>query len=203
VPIRVKDVATVQLGPEFRRSALEKDGREAVGGVVMMRYGGNPLAVTDAIKQKIRELQAGLPSGVRIVPFYDRTRLIESAIHTVTGTLKEEIIIASIAILLLLSHFRSAVVVCITLPMAVLVSFLFMYYLGVSSNIMSLAGIAISIGILVDAAVVMVENATHELHQHFGKEKVRGDTTELIVKSCRLVGRPIFFAAIITMGCSG
>ncbi len=199
VPIRVKDVATVQLGPEFRRSALEKDGREAVGGVVMMRYGGNPLAVTDAIKQKIRDLQSGLPSGVRIVPFYDRTRLIESAIHTVTGTLREEIIIASIAILLLLSHFRSAVVVCITLPMAVLVSFLFMYYLNMPSNIMSLSGIAISIGILVDAAVVMVENATHELKDKFGDQRVTGDTTEAVIKACRLVGTPIFFSVLIML----
>lgn len=199
VPVQLKDVSAVQLGPGFRRSALEKDGREVVGGVVLMRYGENPLVITQRIKDKIRDLQAGLPQGVRIVPFYDRTRLIESAIHTVTGTLREEIIIASIAILLILTHFRSAFVVCITLPMAVLVSFLFMYYLGVSSNIMSLAGIAISIGILVDAAVVMVENATHEIHQHFGHEKVSGDTTELVVKSCRLVGRPIFFSVIIML----
>ena len=199
VPIRLKDVAIVQLGPEFRRSALEKNGREAVGGVVMMRYGENPLAVTQAIKDKIRALQAGLPAGVRIVPFYDRTRLIESAIHTVTGTLREEIIIATLAILLILTHLRSAFVVCVTLPLAALISFLFMYYLQIPSNIMSLSGIAISIGILVDAAVVMVENATHELHQHFGKEKVTGDTTELVVRACRLVGRPIFFSVVIML----
>jgi Cu(I)/Ag(I) efflux system membrane protein CusA/SilA len=189
----------VAVGPEFRRSALEKDGREAVGGVVMMRYGENPLAVTAAIKEKIRQIQSGLPEGVQIVPFYDRTRLIESAIHTVTGTLKEEIIIASLAILLILMHFRSAFVVCITLPLAVLVSFLFMFYLNIPSNIMSLSGIAISIGILVDAAVVMVENATHDLHDRFGTQKVRGNTTEIVVKSCRLVGRPIFFSVLIML----
>jgi Cu/Ag efflux pump CusA len=199
VPIRVRDLAAVQLGPEFRRSALEKNGREAVGGVVMMRVGENPLAVTQAIKQKIRQLQSGLPAGARIVPFYDRTRLIESAIHTVTSTLREEIIIASIAILLILAHLRSAVVVCVTLPMAVLVSFLFMYYLQIPSNIMSLSGIAISIGILVDAAVVMVENATHELKEHFGDKPVSGDTTEIVIKACRLVGRPIFFAVVIML----
>ncbi|HEX2972752.1 MAG TPA: efflux RND transporter permease subunit, partial [Tepidisphaeraceae bacterium] len=198
-PIYLKDVAAVQMGPEFRRSAMEKDGREVVGGVVMMRYGENPLEVTKLIKQKIRELQAGLPDGVRVVPFYDRTRLIESAIHTVTGTLKEEMIIASIAILLILTHFRSAVVVCVTLPMAVLISFLFMFHLGLPSNIMSLCGIAISIGILVDAAVVMVENASHELKVHFGNEKVHGDTTEIVVKACRLVGRPIFFSVVIML----
>ena len=199
VPVRLQDVASVTLGPAFRRSALEKDGREAVGGVVLMRYGENPLSVTQRIKEKIRDLQAGLPQGVRIVPFYDRTRLIESAIHTVTGTLREEMIIASIAILLILTHLRSAFVVCITLPLAVLISFLFMYYLGLSSNIMSLAGIAISIGILVDAAVVMVENATHELHREFGHQKVSGDTTEIVVRACRLVGRPIFFSVVIML----
>ena len=151
VPIRVKDLAVVQLGPEYRRSALEKNGQEAVGGVVMMRFGENPLAVTKAVKDRIEQLQAGLPQGVRIVPFYDRTRLIEGAIHTLTGTLREELIIASIAILLILTHFRSAFVVCVTLPLAVLISFLFMYYLNIPSNIMSLSGLAISIGILVDA----------------------------------------------------
>ena len=198
VPIRVKDIAKVQLGPAFRRSALEKNG-EAVGGVVMMRIGENPLEVTKAIKQRIREMQAGLPEGVRIVPFYDRTRLIESAIHTVTGTLREEMLIASIAILLILTHFRSAIVVCITLPMAVLIAFLFMYYLGIPSNIMSLSGIAISIGILVDAAVVMVENASHELKTEFGDRKVHGDTSEIVIRSCRLVGRPIFFSVLIML----
>jgi copper/silver efflux system protein len=199
VPIYVRNLATVQLGPEYRRSLLEKNGREAVGGVVMMRYGENPLDVTRAIKARIEQLQAGLPAGVRIVPFYDRTRLIEGAIHTLTGTLTEELIIASLAILLILSHFRSAVVVCATLPLAVLVAFILMYYLGIASNIMSLSGIAISIGILVDAAVVMVENATHELTRVYGHQPVRGDTTEIVVRSCRLVGKPIFFAVIIML----
>ncbi len=199
VPILLKNLASVQLGPEYRRSALEKNGHEAVGGVVMMRYAQNPLEVTRLIKEKIRDMQSGLPQGVRVVPFYDRTRLIESAIHTVTGTLREEIIIATIAILLILTHVRSAFVVCITLPLAALISFLFMYYLGIPSNIMSLSGIAISIGILVDAAVVMVENATHELKLHAGDRKVSGDTTEIVVKACRLVGRPIFFSVVIML----
>ncbi|MBA5868169.1 MAG: silver transporter [Nitrospira sp. CR1.3] len=199
VPIYVRNLAAVQLGPEYRRSMLEKHDREAVGGVVMMRYGENPLTVTKAIKQRIEQLQAGLPKGVRIVPFYDRTRLIEGAIHTLTGTLREELIVASIAILLILTHLRSAIVVCSTLPLAVLVAFILMYYLGIPSNIMSLSGIAISIGILVDAAVVMVENATHELTKEFGHEKVKGDTTEIVVRACRLVGKPIFFAVLIML----
>ena len=199
VPIYVKNLAAVQLGPEFRRSMLEKNGQEAVGGVVMMRYGENPLTVTKAIKDRIAQLQPGLPQGVRIVPFYDRTRLIEGAIHTLTGTLKEEIIIASIAILLILTHFRSAFVVCITLPLAMLISFIFMYYLNIPSNIMSLSGLAISIGILVDASVVMVENATHELTKVYGHNKITGDTTEIVIKACRLVGKPIFFAVVIML----
>jgi Cu(I)/Ag(I) efflux system membrane protein CusA/SilA len=199
VPVYVRNLAAVQQGPEFRRSMLKKNGQEAVGGVVMMRYGENPLTVTQAIKDRIEQLQTGLPKGVRIVPFYDRTRLIEGAIHTLTGTLKEEIIIASIAILLILTHFRSAFVVCITLPLAMLVSFIFMYYLNIPSNIMSLSGLAISIGILIDASVVMVENATHELTKVHGHDKITGDTTEIVVKACRLVGKPIFFAVVIML----
>jgi Cu/Ag efflux pump CusA len=199
IPIQVKNLAAVQLGPEYRRSMLEKNNREAVGGVVMMRYGENPLTVTRAIKQRIEQLQAGLPPGVRIVPFYDRTRLIEGAIDTLRETLLEELIIASLAILLILGHLRSAMVVCVTLPLAVLVSFILMYYVGIPSNIMSLSGIAISIGLFVDSAVVMVENTTHELTARHGRERIRGDTTEVVVESCRMVGKPIFFAVLIML----
>jgi Cu(I)/Ag(I) efflux system membrane protein CusA/SilA len=199
VPITVAQLGTVQLGPEYRRSMLEKNGQEAVGGVVLMRYGENPLAVTEAIKARIQQLQPGLPPGVRIVPFYERTQLIRGAIHTLTRTLTEELIVASIAILLILTHLRSAFVVCVTLPLAVLVAFILMFYLKIPSNIMSLSGIAISIGILVDAAVVMVENATHELTREYGSERVRGDTTEVVVRACRLVGKPIFFAVLIML----
>ena len=197
VPIKVGDVATVQMGTEFRRSVLEKDGKEVTGGVVMMRYGENPLEVTKRIKAKIRELQKGLPEGVRIVPFYDRTRLIESAVHTVKKILEHEILIATIAILLILTHVRSVFVVIITLPLSILIAFILMRIFGISSNIMSLSGIAISIGILVDQAIVMLENATHRLTQKFGKEKIHGDTTEIVVAACRQVGRPIFFSVVI------
>ncbi len=198
-PVYVSNLATVGLGPEFRRSVLEKGGNEVVGAVVMMRYGENPLLVTKHIKQKIEQLQAGLPEGVRIVPFYDRTRLIEGAIHTLAAVLTHEMIIASLAILLILMHFRSAFVICLTLPMAVLISFILMRLLGVASNIMSLSGIAISIGILVDQAIVMVENATHHLTVHFGKNKVQGDIRELVIPACRTVGRPIFFSVMIIL----
>jgi len=199
VPIYVQNLAAVQLGPEYRRSMLEKNGTEAVGGVVMMRYGENPLEVTQAIKDRIQQLQPGLPAGVRIVPFYDRTRLIHGAIDTLTETLTEELIVASIAILLILRHVRSALVICVTLPLAVLVAFIFMYYLKIPSNIMSLSGIAISIGLFVDAGVVMVENTTHELTRRYPGQKIRGDITEVVVDSCRLVGKPIFFAVMIML----
>ncbi|MCE5229329.1 efflux RND transporter permease subunit [bacterium] len=196
-PIKIGDVATVQMGPEFRRSILEKDGREVTGGVVMMRYGENPLDVTRRIKDKIRELQRGLPEGVRIVPFYDRTRLIENAVHTVRRVLEHEILIATIAILLILAHVRSVFVIVITLPLSILIAFILMRAFGISSNIMSLSGIAISIGILVDQSIVMLENSTHRLTAKFGHEKITGDTTDIVAAACRQVGRPIFFSVVI------
>ena len=179
---------------------LEKDGKEVVGGVVLMRYGENPLEVTRRIKEKITTLQAGLPDqGVRIVPFYDRTPLIHKAIETVSGTVKEELIVCTIAILLVMGHVGNAFVVAVTLPMAILFSFLMMRLFGMSSNIMSLAGISISVGILIDQAVVMGENAAHHLTRHFGRERVTGDTTEIVIQACRTVGRPIFFSVLITI----
>lgn len=196
-PVTVAQVASVQYGPALRRAVLEKNGNEVVGGVVLMRYGENPLEITERIKEKIAQLQPGLPEGVRIVPFYDRTRLIESAIETVSETLVEEILVASAVILLILWHVRSALIICLTLPMAVLVSFILMRLFNIPSNIMSLSGIAISIGVLVDASIVMVENAMHHLHGHFGKNKVRGDTKELVLPALRTVGRPIFFSVMI------
>jgi Cu(I)/Ag(I) efflux system membrane protein CusA/SilA len=204
-PIYVKNVAHVQMGTQFRRGVFIKGGNEVVGGAVMMRYGENPLAVTNRIKAKIQELQSALPPGVHIVPAYDRTRLIHGAIHNVTEVMWHEMLIASVAILLILMHFRSVFVICVTLPLAVLFSFLMMWVLrvlhiiDVQANIMSLAGITISIGILVDQAIVMVENATHHLKEHFGEKPVRGNTTEIVVRACRTVGRPIFFSVMIIL----
>ncbi|HUQ71666.1 MAG TPA: efflux RND transporter permease subunit, partial [Planctomycetaceae bacterium] len=205
VPIYVDTVATVQLGTQFRRSVYEKNGNEVVGGVVLMRHGENPLTVTERVRDKIQELQPGLPAGVHIVPAYDRTRLIHGAIHTLTEVMWHEMLIASIAILLILSHVRSVFVICITLPLAVLFSFLLMWVLrsleiiDIQANIMSLAGITISIGILVDQAIVMTENATHALKEHFGTKHVTGDTRELVIPACRTVGRPIFFSVLIML----
>jgi Cu(I)/Ag(I) efflux system membrane protein CusA/SilA len=198
-PINVGMLGTVQVGPAFRRSVLEKDGNEVVGGVVLMRYGENPLEVTRRIKEKITTLQSGLPAGVRIVPFYDRTPLIHKAIETVSGTVKEELIVCTLAILLVMGHLGNAFVVAATLPMAVLFSFLMMRLLGMSSNIMSLAGISISVGILIDQAVVMGENAAHHLTRRFGRQRVTGDISDTVISACRTVGRPIFFSVLITI----
>ena len=198
-PITVGMLGTVQLGPGFRRAVLEKDGNEVVGGVVLMRYSENPLAVTDRVKDKISRLRSGLPAGVRIVPFYDRTPLIYQAIETVSGTVKEELVVCTIAIILVMGHIGNAFVVALTLPMAILFSFLMMRLFGIPSNIMSLAGISISVGILIDQAVVMGENAAHHLTRHFGRNRVTGDTTEIVVAACRTVGRPIFFSVLITI----
>jgi Cu/Ag efflux pump CusA len=205
VPLYVKNVAVVQLGTQFRRGVYEKDGNEVVGGIVLMRYGENPLAVTRRVKEKIQALQPALPPGVRIIPAYDRTRLIHGAIDTLTEVMWHEMVIASVAILLILMHFRSVFVICVTLPLSVLFSFLLMWLLrqlgiiDIQANIMSLAGITISIGILVDQAIVMTENATHHLKEHFGDRKVTGDTRELVTPACRTVGRPIFFSVMIML----
>lgn len=205
VPVYIKNVATVQTGVQFRRSVFEKNGNEVVGGAVLMRHGENPLDVTERVKDKIQEIQAGLPEGVHIVSAYDRTRLIEGAIHTLTEVMWHEMAIASVAILLILMHVRSVFVICVTLPLSVLFSFLLMWLLRISgiidiqANIMSLAGITISIGILVDQAIVMTENATHHLKAHFGDRKVHGDIRHLVIEPCRTVGRPIFFSVMIML----
>jgi Cu/Ag efflux pump CusA len=198
-PIYVKSLGTVQVGPGFRRSVLEKDGREVVGGVVLMRHGENPLEVTERVKAKIAALGPGLPEGVRIVPFYDRTPLIRKAMATVTDTVIEELLICTVAILIVMGHLGGALVVATTLPLAVLFSFLMMRLLGIPSNIMSLAGIAISVGILEDQAVVMTENAAHHLTRRFGDRRITGENLDVIIPACRTVGRPIFFSVLITI----
>ena len=201
--IRLAEVATVAIVPGFRRGALEKDGNEVVGGVVLMAHGENPLEVTRRIKSKIRELQVGLPRDVRIVPFYDRTPLIEGAIGTVTGTVLEAMVSASLCVLLILLHVRTSLVIAGTLPLAALSSFLIMAVLrrsdvvAIPANAMSLAGIAISIGVLVDSSVVMAENVMHRLKEQFGPEPVRGDVRSVVLPACLAVGRPIVFSVAI------
>jgi Cu(I)/Ag(I) efflux system membrane protein CusA/SilA len=197
-PVTVGNVASVQLGPEFRRGVLDKDGREAVGGVVITRYGANAREVIAAIKQKIDEIEPGLPAGVKIVPFYDRSILIDHAVDTLRHALIEEIILVTLAHVLFLWHFRSILVVTIPLPLAVLGAFLFMKGAGISSNIMSLGGIAIAIGVLVDAGIVMTENVLRQAEQYQKEHgNYREHMGEITLNAARLVGRPISFAMVI------
>jgi Cu(I)/Ag(I) efflux system membrane protein CusA/SilA len=204
-PILLASVARVSLAPQPRRGALEKDGSEVTGGVVLLRQGENPLEVTRRIQDKIGGLQAGLPPGVRIVPFYDRTPLIHGAIGTVTMTLLEAMFTATVCVVLVLRHIRAAFVVVVTLPLSVLASFAFLWLLrrlglaDVQTNVMSLAGIAVSIGVLVDSSIVMAENVMHRLHQDFGSRPVRGDVRQTVEAACRTVGRPIFFSVVIML----
>jgi Cu(I)/Ag(I) efflux system membrane protein CusA/SilA len=203
--VRISDVATVSVGPGPRRGALEKDGSEVTGGVVLMRRGDNPREVIARLKDRIGQMGPGLPAGVRIVPFYDRTPLIDGAIATLTGTLREATLTAIICVLVVLLHFRASLIIALVLPLAAAAPFGVLWLLArlgladASLNIMALAGIAISIGVLVDAAVVMVENVMHHLHTHFGDKPVRGDVRPLVKAACREVGRPLFFAMLIML----
>lgn len=196
-PIYVKNVAEVKLGNAFRTGALDKNGTEAVGGVVIARYGVNTLEVIDSVKQKIEALQAGLPSGVRIVPFYDRTQLINRAIDTLKWSLTEQLLLVTLAHIIFLAHFRSILIVTAPLPLAVLMSFIFMYLTGISSNLMSLAGIAIAIGVLVDAGIVVTENAFRFMEIRAVDPKDRKAVWDIVLESTKLVGRPVFFSMAI------
>lgn len=196
-PIYVRNVGEVKIGNAFRTGALDKNGKEAVGGVVIARYGVNTLEVIGRVKQRIEALQAGLPKGVKIVPFYDRTQLIERATHTLKRALIEELILVTLAHIIFLAHFRSILIVTIPLPLAVLLSFLFMNYMGISSNLMSLSGIAIAIGVLVDAGIVVTENAFRFIEKRKIDPKNRKAVWGAVLDSTRLVGRPVFFSMAI------
>jgi Cu(I)/Ag(I) efflux system membrane protein CusA/SilA len=196
-PIYVRNVADVHIGDAFRVGVLDRDGKEAVGGVVVSRYGVNTADVVAAIKEKIKALQAGLPPGVRLNPFYDRTELVERATSTLKHALIEEIILVTLAHIIFLYHFRSILIVTLPLPLAVLASFLFMHFLGISSNLMSLSGIAIAIGVLVDAGIVVTENAFRHMEKNHVDPKDRPAVWRGVLESSRIVGRPIFFSMSI------
>jgi copper/silver efflux system protein len=199
VPVRVEEVADVQIGNAFRVASLVKGANEAVGGVVVARSGVNTKAVIDAVKARIAEITPGLPPGVTIVPFYDRSDLIERATDTLRTALVEEIVLVTLAHVVFLLHFRSILIVTIPLPLAVLTSFLGMYYAGISSNIMSLAGIAIAIGVLVDAGIVVTENAFRTVEKRGIDPRDRGQVFNAVLESTRLVGRPVFFSMTIIL----
>jgi Cu(I)/Ag(I) efflux system membrane protein CusA/SilA len=178
-PILLRDVATVQLGPDMRRGLVELDGQgEVVGGIVVMRFGENAPEVIARLKAKLKELEAAMPRGVKVVTTYDRSDLIRESIATAQESLLEELIVVSVLIIGFLLHLRSALIPILTLPLAVLISFIPMYFMGIGMNIMTIGGIIVAIGDMVDAAIIMVDNAHKRLEewQHQGRQ---GDRTEV------------------------
>src|SRR3989440_6845815 len=179
VSVRLGDVARIQTGPEMRRGIAELDGEgEVAGGIIVMRSGKNALETIDAVKAKLKTLKASLPAGVEIVPVYDRSSLIRRAVSNLQQKLVEEFIVVALVCLLFLFHLRSAFVAIVSLPLGVLMAFIVMYYQGVNANIMSLGGIAIAIGAMVDAAVVMIENAHKHIeawHHAHPSDKLAGE----------------------------
>jgi Cu(I)/Ag(I) efflux system membrane protein CusA/SilA len=206
IPIRVQDVALVHVGPELRRGVVELNGQgEVAGGVVIMRYGENALATIQAVREKLDDLKRGLPEGVEIVPVYDRGDLIERAVDSLNTSLLQELIIVSLVVILFLLHARSAVVAIITLPLGILMAFIVMRVQGLNANIMSLGGVAITIGTMVDGAIVMVENGHRRLAEAGEKKSHEGRGSQLTVSehwkvigdSCQEVGPALFFSLLV------
>src|SRR3954469_18245369 len=200
-PVYVKNVGTVHLGPDLRRGVAELNGEgEVVGGIVVMRYGENALRVIDGVKKKLAEIKASFPEGVELVTTYDRSQLIKRSISTLRKQLIEESIVVAFVCLIFLWHIRSALVAILTLPIAIILSFLPMLHLHLTSNIMSLGGIAIAIGAMVDSAIIMVENA-HKSLEHFrdehGRDPDNRERSLVIVAAAKSVGRPLFFSLLV------
>jgi Cu(I)/Ag(I) efflux system membrane protein CusA/SilA len=196
-PVLVRDLGTVTLGPDLRRGVAELNGQgEVVGAVVIMRFGENAKKVIERVKAKLDEMKASLPSGLEIVPTYDRSDLIDRSIENLKGTLTEELIIVSLVIVIFLWHIPSALVPIITIPLALLFSFVPMHALGMTANIMSLGGLAIAIGAMVDAAIVVVEQA-HKKLEHWQAEGRPGDYKDVIISAIKEVGGPSFFALLV------
>ncbi len=208
-PVYLRDVATIGLGGDFRRGALDVDGREVVGGIVVMRTGDNAMEVIQRVKAKLAETAPSLPAGVTVLPFYDRSDLIARTIETLKHALVEEMVLVTLAHIVFLFHFRSILIVTIPLPLSILVSFVLMERFGISSNIMSLAGIAIAIGVLVDAGIVMTENVIRHCEEAEARKKAAGGSADtdfsltpaerlqVTLEAATQVGRPIFFAMAI------
>ncbi len=200
-PIRLQDVAHVHLGPELRRGVVDLNGEgEVAGGVVIMRFGENALATIQGVRAKLEELKGGLPEGVEIVPVYDRGDLIERAVDSLNTSLMQELLIVSLVVIMFLLHARSAFVAIITLPLGILMAFIVMRFQGLNANIMSLGGIAITIGTMVDGAIVMVENAHSQLAEaraDKGSELTNDERWHTIGESCREVGPALFFSLLV------
>jgi len=193
-PILVRDFADVSIGPELRRGIAELDGQgETVGGIVVMRYGENAQATIERVKQKLEDLKRGLPDGVTITPVYDRSGLIERAVDTLKEKLLEESIVVALVTALFLFHLPSALVAIFTLPVAILIAFMIMNAQGINANIMSLGGIAIAIGAMIDAAIIMIENA----HKHLERDQGKKPHAEIIMASAKEVGPTLFFSLLV------
>src|SRR6266536_2707287 len=196
-PVLVKDIATVALGPELRRGIADLDGEgDVVGGIVVMRSGENALSVIKRIETKLEDLKPSLPKGVEVVTTYDRSELINHAIETVKGKLIEEIVVVSIIILIFLWHIPSAIIPIVTIPVSVALAFIPMYAMGLNANLMALAGIAISIGVLVDGAIVEVENAYNKIH-HWIRDGKKGDFHHVRLEALLEVGPGVFFSLLV------
>jgi Cu(I)/Ag(I) efflux system membrane protein CusA/SilA len=199
-PLYLRDVATIRIGGDFRRGALDVDGREVVGGIVVMRYGENAYRVIEEVKERLAALAPGLPPGVRVAAFYDRSDLIERAIATLKDALTEEVVLVTLMHVLFLFHFRSILIVTLPLPASILISFILMDQFGIPSNIMSLTGIAISIGVLVDAGIVMTENVIRHCERaedRLGRRLTPAETFDQTLTAATQVGRPMFFSMMV------
>ena len=193
VPIYMKDVANVTPGPDFRRGVLTKSGYEVAGGIVIQRMGENTLNVIDQVKTKINEIEPTLPEGMHIVPFYDQTDLVKKAVNTLTRALVEEFILVSIIVMLFLGNLRSSLIVTSAIPIGILIALIAMKGIHLSANLMSLGGIAIGIGVMTDAAIVMVENIFRHLAENQGRRSIVAVTLE----AAKEVAAPIFFSITI------
>jgi len=193
VPIYIKDVANVTAGPDFRRGVLTKSGYEAAGGIVIQRMGENTLNVIDQVKAKIAEIQPSLPEGMRIVPFYDQTDLVKKAVNTLTRALLEEFILVSIIVVAFLGNVRSSLIVTSAIPIGILIALIAMKQIHLSANLMSLGGIAIGIGVMTDAAIVMVEN----IFRHLAEDRGRRNIIDVTLEAAQEVAAPIFFSITI------
>ena len=196
-PVLIKNLGTVTLGPDIRRGIADLDGEgEVVGAIVIMRYGENARKVIERVRTKLDEMKVSLPPGVEIVTTYDRAELIDRAVETLKGTLIEELIIVSIVIMIFLWHIPSALVPIITIPITIIISFIPMYWMGLTANIMSLGGIAVAIGAMVDAAIVVVEQ-THKKLEHWDAEGRPGSYKDVVISAVKEVGGPSFFALLV------
>ena len=199
-PLYLRDVATIRIGGDFRRGALDVNGREVVGGIVVMRYGENAYRVIEEVKERLAALGPGLPPGVSVAAFYDRSDLIERAIATLKDALTEEVILVTLMHVLFLFHFRSILIVTLPLPASILISFILMDQFGIPSNIMSLTGIAISIGVLVDAGIVMTENVIRHCERgedRLGRRLTATEVFDQTLVAATQVGRPVFFSMVV------